>query len=147
MKKPKETGMKKALIVTDKQLGVIQDACELYGRIQLGQFREFSEIVTQTGFSGYDIRVQPKRGDDETDEHYNEKCDKMYDGDMLVQQCIEGVMEGLYRHAYRWDGKPRTNEANVALDIWAALDGRRDGGFHMGSEPLVQVKEMGSNNG
>ena len=141
MKKTKETGIKKALIVTDKQLGVIQDACELYGRIQLGQFREFSEIVTQTGFSGYGIRVQPKREDDETDEHYNEKCDKMYDGDMLVQQCIEGVMEGLYRHAYRWDGKPRTNEANVALDIWAALDGRRDGGFHMGSEPLVHVKE------
>ena len=139
-KSKKET--KKALIVTDKQLQVIKDACELYGRIQLGQFREFSEIVTQTGFSGYGIRVQPKREDDETDEHYNEKCDKVYDGDMLVQQCIEGVMEGLYRHAYRWDGKPRTNEADVALDIWAVLDGRREDGFHMGTEPLVKVKEL-----
>ena len=135
--------MKKALIVTDKQLDVIKSACELYGRIQLGQFREFSEIVTQTGFSGYGIRVQPKREDDETDEHYNEKCDKVYDGDMLVQQCIEGVMEGLYRHAYRWDEKPRTNEANVALDIWSFVDGRReDSDFHMGSEPLPKLKEL-----
>ena len=141
MKKPKEIGIKKALIVTDKQLSVIRDACELYGRVQLGQFRGFSEILTQTGFSGYEIRVQPKREDGETEEHYNEKCDKVYDGDMLVQECIEGVMEGLYRHAYRWDGKPRTNEADVALDIWAVLDGRREDGFHMGSEPLVQVKE------
>lgn len=133
---------RKALIVTDKQLEVIKMSCELYGRIQLGQFREFSEIVTQTGFSGYEIRVQPERGDGETDEHYNEKCDKMYDGDMLVQQCIEGVMEGLYRHAYCWDGKPRTNEANVALDIWSFVDGRRDDGFHMGSEPLPKLLEL-----
>ena len=142
MKNTKKTGMKKALIVTDKQLDVIKMSCELYGRIQLGQFREFSEIVTQTGFSGYEIRVQPKRGDDETDEHYNEKCDKMYDGDIVVQECIEGVMEGLYRHAYRWDGKPRTTEANIALDIWAVLDGRREDGFHMAPEPLVQVREV-----
>lgn len=27
----------KSLIVTDKQLEVIKEACELYGRIQIGQ--------------------------------------------------------------------------------------------------------------
>ena len=132
---------KKVLMVTDKQLQVIRDACELYGRIQLGQFRMFAEVVTQTGFSGYGIRVQPKQKDGETDEQYNERCDRVYDGDMLIQDCIEGAVEGLYRHAYRWDGKPRTNEADIALDIWAVLDGRREDGFHMGSEPLVKVED------
>jgi len=142
MKKPKEIGMKKALIVTDKQLGVIQDACELYGRIQLGQFSEFSEIVTQTGFSGNSIRVEPKQGENEDDDDYRERCRLKYDEDMLVQQCIEGAVEGIYRHAYHWDGKPRTTEANIALDIWAVLDGRREDGFHMAPEPLVKVREV-----
>lgn len=133
---------KKALMVTDKQLQVIRDACELYGRIQLGQFRMFAEVVTQTGFSGYGIRVQPKQKDGETDEQYNERCAKVYDEDMLIKDCIEGTVEGLYRHTYRWDGKPRTNEADIALDIWAKLDGRReDTDFGMSSEPLVKVDE------
>ena len=118
------------------------DACELYGRIQLGQFRMFSEIVTQTGFSGYEIRVKPKRNDNETDEQYNERCDRLYDGDLLKQDCIEGAVEGIYRHAYGWDSKPRTNEADIALDIWAVLDGRREDGFHMGSEPLVKAEDV-----
>ncbi len=133
----------KALIVTDKQLGVIQDACELYGRIQLGQFRGFAEIVTQTGFDGFGIRVRPERKEDETDEQYIARCDALFDRDALVQDCIEGAVEGIYRHAYRWDGKPRTTEANIALDIWAVLDGRReDTNFSMSTEPLVQVKEI-----
>lgn len=134
--------MKKALIVTDAQLKTIKSACELYGRIQLGQFRGFAEIVTQTGFSGNSIRVEPKQGENEDDDDYRERCRLKYDEDMLVQQCIEGAVEGIYRHAYRWDGKPRPNEANVALDIWAMLDGRREDGFHMGSEPLVQIEEI-----
>ena len=142
MKKTKETRIKKALIVTDKQLEVIKMSCELYGRIQLGQFREFSEIVTQTGFSGYEIRVQPERKDDETDEEYKERREYLYRRDELTKECLEGAVEGLYRHAYRWDGKPRTTEANIALDIWAVLDGRREDGFHMAPEPLVQVKDM-----
>lgn len=142
MKKTKEIGIKKALIVTDEQLQVIKDACELYGRIQLGQFRMFAEIVTQTGFSGYGIRVEPERREDENDEQYKARCDEQYEKDCLMQDCFEGAVEGIYRHAYRWDGKPRTNEANVALDIWAVLDGRREDGFHMGTEPLVQIKEL-----
>ena len=134
---------KKALIVTDKQLAVIKAACELYGRIQLGQFRGFSEIVTQTGFDGFSMRVQPERKEDETDEEYRERREYLYRRDELVQNCLEGAVEGIYRHAYRWEGMPRTNEENISLDIWAVLDGRRDdSGFHMGTEPLVQVKDM-----
>ena len=136
----KET--KKALIVTDKQLQVIKDACELYGRIQLGQFRGFAEIVTQTGFDGLGIRVKPKRKDDETDEEYKERCEYLYRRDELTKECLEGAVEGIYRHAYHWEPKPRTAEANIALDIWAVLDGRREDGFHMAPEPLVQVKDM-----
>ena len=139
----KKTNKKKMLIVTDKQLEVIKFACELYGRIQIGQFTQFAEIVTQTGFSGWTLRVKPERKEDETDEKYIARCDALYDRDALVQDCLEGAVEGIYRHAYRWDGMPRTNEANISLDIWAKLDGRREGeSFHMGSEPLVQVKEM-----
>ena len=134
---------KKALIVTDKQLAVIKNACELYGRIQIGQFRGFSEIVTQTGFDGFGIRVQPERKEDETDEEYRERREYLYRRDEFVKESLEGAVEGIYRHAYRWDGTPRTNEANISLDIWAKLDSRREGeSFHMGSEPLVQVKEM-----
>ena len=134
---------KKALIVTDKQLAVIKAACELYGRIQLGQFRGFSEIVTQTGFDGFGIRVQPERKEDETDEEYRERREYLYRRDELVQDSLEGAVEGIYRHAYRWEGMPRTNEENISLDIWTVLDGRRDDSdFHMGTEPLVQVKDM-----
>ena len=133
---------RKALIVTDKQLQVIKSACELYGRIQIGQFRGFAEIVTQTGFDGAGIRVLPERAEDQTVEQYNELCDRRYDGDMLVCRCIEGAITGIYREAYHWEGKPRTNEASIALDLWAVLDGRRkDNDFHMGSEPLVKVQD------
>lgn len=136
----------KTLIVTDKQLGVIQDACELYGRIQLGQFRGFAEIVTQTGFYGFGIRVKPKRKDDETDAEYKERCEYLYRRDELTKECLEGAVEGIYRHAYHWEPKPRTNEADIALDIWAVLDGRREDGFHMAPEPLVQVREVTDEN-
>lgn len=129
----------KSLIVTDKQLRVIKDACELYGRIQIGQFREFAEIVTQTGFSGYGIRVQPARIEGESDETYKARCDLIYSRDALIEDCLKGAVEGIYREAYSLEGKPRPNEANIALDIWAALDGRREDGFRMGSEPLVEV--------
>ena len=141
MSKKKET--KKALIVTDKQLEVLKNSCELYGRIQLGQFRMFAEIVTQTGFSGYGIRVQPERKDGESDKHFIERRDEIYNRDALIQDCIEGAVEGIYRHAYWWDGKSHTNEADVSLDIWAVLDGRRENdNFHKGSEPNVKVKEV-----
>ena len=141
MSKKKET--KKALIVTDTQLQVIKDACELYGRIQLGQFKMFSEIVTQTGSNGYWIRVKPERKKDESDKQYIDRCNTLYNRDLVVQESIEGAVEGVYRHAYWWGGRPRTNEADVSLDIWAVLDGRRENdNFHMGSEPNVKVKEV-----
>jgi hypothetical protein len=37
---------------------------------------------------------------------------------------------------------PRTQEADIALDVLVILDGRReDGKFSMSPEPLPQVKE------
>ena len=133
--------MKKALIVTDAQLQIIKDSCELFGRIQLGQFEQFAEIITQTGFSGWGLRVQPKRNESESDEKYKARCDRIEEHDMIVCNCIKNAVEGIYRYVYNYEGKPRTNETDIALDIWAKLDGRREDGFHMGSEPLVQVKE------
>lgn len=133
----------KTLTVTDKQLDVIRDACELYGRIQIGQFNGFAEIVTQTGFNGWQLRVQPERKEDELDALYEARCDEMEDDDILVCKTLVGAITGIYREAYNWDGKPRTNEADIALDIWAVLDGRREDGFHMGTEPLVKVEEKG----
>lgn len=139
IKDKKET--KKALIVTEKQLDVIREACELYGRIQLGQFEQFAEIVTQTGFCGFGIRVHPERNKGETDEEYEERKEYLYRRDEIIRDCIKGAIYGSLRQAYCYNGKPRTNEANVALDIWAMLDGRREDGFHMGSEPLIEVKD------
>ena len=132
----------RTLTVTDKQLQVIRDACDLYGRIQIGQFERFAEIITQTGFSGWYLRVQPERKKDETDESYKRRCREAEEWDMLVCRCIKGALDGIYREAYRLQGKPRTNEANVALDIWGFVDGRRDDGFHMGSEPLPKLLEL-----
>ena len=133
----------KTLIVTDKQLDIIRDACELYGRIQIGQFNQFAEIVTQTGFYGWGLRVEPEKKDGETDEQYKTRCNAQYERDSLVCKALVGAITGIYRDVYNWDVKPRTNEANVALDIWAKLDGRReDDDFHMGSEPLVKVQDL-----
>ncbi len=132
----------KSLIVTDKQLEVIKDACELYGRIQIGQFGGFAEIVTQTGFSGWELRVQPERKEDESDIYYNARCDNAEEKDRLVCKALVGAINGIYREIYNWNVKPRTNESSIALDVWAVLDGRREDGFHMGTEPLVQVKDI-----
>lgn len=141
MSKSKKEQTKKMLTVTDKQLEVIKDACELYGRIQIGQFNGFAEIVTQTGFSGWGLRVQPDRNKDETDERYKVRCDKLEERDTIIREALVGAIDGIYRHAYNWNNKPRTNESSIALDIWAVLDGRREDGFHMGTEPLVKVEE------
>ena len=142
MSKPKKDS-RKALIVTDKQLDVIKSACELYGRVQIGQFEQFAEIITQTGFSGWELRVQPEKNKGETDEQYKARCDRLEEKDMLVCECIRGALDGIFREVYHYEGKPRTNEADVALDVWAVLDGRRENiDFHMGSEPLVKVKDL-----
>lgn len=141
MKKANAKGTKKALIVTEKQLDVIREACELYGRIQIGQFNGFAEIVTQTGFSGWQLRVQPDRKDGETDAQYKARCERLEEEDRLVCSALVGAINGIYRQIYNWNVKPRTNESSIALDIWAALDGRREDGFHMGSEPLIEVKD------
>lgn len=133
---------RKALIVTDKQLQIIKDACELFGRIQIGQFVQFAEIVTQTGFSGLTLRVQPKKNEDETDEQYKARCERLEEQDRLVCSALVGAITGIYREAYGWINKDRTNEADIALDVWSKLDGRRDDtDFSMSSEPLVQVKD------
>ena len=133
---------RKLLIVTDKQLQIIKDACELFGRIQIGQFVQFAEIVTQTGFSGWYLRVQPERKEDESDEQYKARCERLEEEDRLVCKALVGAINGIYREIYHWDVKDRTNESNIALDIWGFIDGRRCDGFRMGSEPLVQVKDL-----
>lgn len=136
----------KTLTVTDKQLQVIKDACELYGRIQIGQFNGFAEIVTQTGFYGWQLRVQPDRKEGESDEQYKARCDEIEERDRLVCKTLVGAVTGIYREVYNWDVKPRTNEADIALDIWAKLDGRReDTDFSMSTEPLVKVEEKENN--
>jgi len=133
----------KSLVVTDKQLQVIKKACELYGRIQIGQFVQFAEIVTQTGFSGWTLRVQPERKEDESEECYKARCDNAEEKDRLFCKALYGAINGIYCEIYNWDVKPRTNEADIALDIWAKLDGRReDTDFSMSTEPLVQVKDI-----
>lgn len=133
----------KSLVVTDKQLEVIKEACELYGRIQIGQFDGVAEIVTQTGFRGWRLRVPPKRKEGETTEQYNAWFRRQEEKDRLICDCIKGTLDGIYRNAYHYEGKPKTNEANIALDVWAKLDGRReDNDFSMSTEPLVQVKEV-----
>lgn len=136
----------KSLIVTDAQLQIIKDACELYGRIQIGQFNSFAEIVTQTGFNGWTLRVKPERKEDESYERYKARCDEIEELDRLVCKTLVGAITGIYREVYNWNVKPRTNEADIALDIWAVLDGRREDGFHMGSEPLVEVEDLEDNN-
>lgn len=132
----------KSLVVTDKQLQVIKEACELYGRIQIGQFQQFAEIVTQTGFSGWELRVQPEKKEGETDEQYKARCERLEEQDRLVCKALVGAINGIYREIYNWSVKDRTNESSIALDVWAKLDGRREGGFSFGTEPLVQVKEV-----
>ena len=141
MKKSESKDNRKALIVTDKQLQVIKEACELYGRIQIGQFVQFAEIVTQTGFSGWQLRVQPERKEDESDEQYKARCERLEEEDRLVCKALVGAINGIYREIYNWNVKDRTNESSIALDVWSTLDGRREDGFHMGTEPLVQVKD------
>lgn len=133
----------KTLTVTDKQLQVIKDACELYGRIQIGQFNGFAEIVTQTGFSGWQLRVQPERNEDESDEQYKARCVMLEEEDRLVCKALIGAINGIYREIYNWNVKPRTNESSIALDLWGFIDGRREDGFHMGSEPLIKVEDIG----
>lgn len=140
MSKKKKT-TQKALIVTDKQLQVIKESCELYGRIQIGQFVQFAEVVTQTGFSGWTLRVQPQKNEGETDEQYKARCERLEEQDRLVCKALIGAINGIYREIYNWNVKDRTNESSIALDLWSALDGRREDGFHMGTEPLVQVKD------
>lgn len=143
MKKSESKDNRKALIVTDKQLQVIKESCELFGRIQIGQFNGFAEIVTQTGFNGWQLRVQPQKNKGETNEQYKVRCKRLEEEDRLICRTLVGAITGIYREAYGWNNKDRTNESSVALDIWAILDGRREDGFHMGTEPLVTVKEYG----
>ena len=108
----------------------------------IGQVNGFAEIVTQTGFYGWQLRVQPDRKEGESDEQYKARCDEIEERDRLVCKTLVGAITGIYREVYNWDVKPRTNEADIALDIWAKLDGRReDTDFSMSSEPLVTVEE------
>ena len=123
----------KKLSVTDKQLAVIRDACELYGRVQIGQFGQLGEIICRVGFSGDKLR-------------HTRYHDAEYTYDQTISGCIEAALRGITQDF--WRGSDRQSEHNkrtdaemIAMDIWAALDGRRGDGFCMGTEPLVKVED------
>lgn len=123
----------KKLSVTDKQLAVIRDACQLYGRVQIGQFGQLGEIISRTGFSGVNLR------------HSHEYSEE-YKHDQTISGCIEAALRGITQEFWRQsdcqgEHDKRTDAEMIAMDIWAALDGRRDDGFCMGTEPLVKVED------
>ena len=122
----------KKLSVTDKQLAVIRDACELYGRVQIRQFTQLGEIISRTGFSGDNLRY---------DRDYNDE----YKHDQTISGCIEAALRGITQEFWEQSDRQgehdkRTDAEMIAMDIWAALDGRLDDGFCMGTEPLVKVE-------
>lgn len=101
--------------VTEKQLQVIKDACELYCRIQLGQFELAANAIVGGGLS---------------------------DEDIAARKCVTGALRGIWQE-YGGGFQERRNEEMVAGDIWAVLDGRRDGSkICLGSEPQVVVKRV-----
>lgn len=106
---------KYSIEVTEKQLQVIKDACELYCRIQLGQFELAANAIVGSGLS---------------------------DGDIAARKCITGALRGIWQE-YRYGFQERRNEEMVAGDIWAVLDGRRgNSDFCLGSEPQITVKRI-----
>lgn len=103
------------LEVTEKQLQVIKDACELYCRIQIGQFDKAADVIVGNGFGNEDI---------------------------AARKCVRGALRGIWQE-YQFGYKERRNEEMIAGDIWAVLDGRRkDTDFCLGSEPPVVVKKL-----
>lgn len=107
---------------TRKQLDVIRNACEEYGRVRLGQF---FDISTDLALLGYEYK--------ENDPEFNRRINARNDLHTMLSRWFQETV------GINYDRDP--NEM-IAMDIWAVLDGRREGtGFVLGSEPQVVVKE------
>lgn len=110
-----DTEKKYSIEVTEKQMQVIKDACELYCRIQIGQFDLAADAI-----------VGGRCGEE----------------DVAARKCVMGALRGIWQE-YRGIQYERRNEEMIAGDIWAVLDGRRSGSdFCLGSEPPVVVKKI-----
>lgn len=135
---------------TRKQAMVIRDACELYGRIQINQYEQLAEILCRCGWAGSHLQHISARKENETEEEYKEREKSIDSDNMLKAKMLAGMIKGFMDSAYDWMDKDHNltpNEAQVALDVWAVLDGRREhDDFVMGSEPKIQVKK-GDKNG
>lgn len=112
---------KYSLEVTETQLRVIRDACEVFGRVQIGQFDDFAQLVCRSGLKTEGGKLNP-------------------DAEIRAKD-IENFLSGVWRQA-GYDRRERSMDEMIALDIWAVLDGRRkEDSFCMGSEPNITVKE------
>lgn len=108
--------------VTEKQLDVIRDACELYGRVQIGQFLDLAEIICRAGFRNMGSTVDDKA--------------------LECAKEIQTFLDNIWTSAgYKY--RERAESELIALDIWAVLDKRREGSdFCMGTEPNIKVVKV-----
>lgn len=105
---------------TEKQLEVICNACEEYGRVRLGQFFDFATDLSLLGYKYHE-------GDPEFTRRMNARDE--------LQNYLDRWFRGAIRYPYE-----RDPDEMIAMDIWAVLDGRRKGtDFVLGSEPQIQV--------
>ena len=110
---------------TDKQLQIIKAACEIYGRVQIHQFIDLADLIAE---AEYPYLEDDKVESDAFRKHIEFRND--------LQDALN-KFDWAYGNRY---GKYPDN-AQIALDVWAVLDGRREGSdFAMGSEPLIKVE-------
>lgn len=103
---------------TEKQAQIIRDACELYGRVQIGQFNDLATLLAFDPDS---------RSDD-----FRVCC--------MNRDMISQMLDGAYRTMYTL-GRKTPDNADIALDLWAKLDNRRrKDNFVIGSEPMIKVE-------
>lgn len=113
---------------TEYQAMVIKDACEMYGRCQIGQFHQLAELIMGAGMS-------------EPEEYHDFYATNRAEWRKLFDEAkkIQNILETFWR-VDQMPHKPRRNREMVALDMWSVLDHRRDDGpCVMGSEPQIEV--------
>lgn len=107
---------------TQKQMEVIKNACEEYGRNRLGQF---FDLATNLSLLGYEYK----------------KDDPEFSRRIEARDRLHEYLNRWFRETVRWPYE-RDPDEMIAMDIWAVLDGRREGtDFVLGSEPQVKVSK------